>query len=413
VNRLNRTLVGAALAALLGASGAVAQSKEPIRLAFIDPMTGPSAILGEGALRRYTYFIDRINAAGGVLGGRKLEMTVFDNKNSVEETLILMKKVLDQGYHYIFQGNSSPVAYALSAALEKNYQRNPRQAALHINISATDNGLTEDKCNWWHFRMVAPVHVMMRALVGHVAAQKGVKKVYLINGDFAFGHSFNADAKRLLAELAPNVQVVGEDLVPFQKVNDYTPYIAKMSAAGADAILTGHFGRDLALMSKAARSADFKARWYTFFAGQAGGVSAIGESGVGLVKQIGEWDVDARNKEWQEIAADFRRKMNDDFVSARTKYLFDMLVKAWEAAGTDDPVKVSKALSGMKIKSPEGMDVILRADNHNLAMPLYISTMVADPKIPMEGTGFGFRLDATIPTEASLGPTACKFTAPK
>ena len=74
---------------------------------------------------------------------------------------------------------------------------------------------------------------------------KEVKKVYLINQDYLFGQSVQREVKNYLAKLRPDVQVVGDELIPLGKVKDFSPYITKINASGAQALLTGNWGPDM------------------------------------------------------------------------------------------------------------------------------------------------------------------------
>ena len=90
-----------------------------------------------------------------MLGGRKLELVVYDSKTSPQEALLVFKQVVDEGIRYIIQGNGSSVALALSDAATKHNERNPEQAVLFLNYAAVDPALTNDKCSFWHFRFDA------------------------------------------------------------------------------------------------------------------------------------------------------------------------------------------------------------------------------------------------------------------
>ena len=68
-----RTFIGAALAALL-APALPAFAADPIKIGLVTALSGQSARAGEAITRGLTIAIDEINAKGGVLGGRKLEL---------------------------------------------------------------------------------------------------------------------------------------------------------------------------------------------------------------------------------------------------------------------------------------------------------------------------------------------------
>ena len=169
----------------------------------------------------------------------------MDNEVSPEKSLTLLRKAVDDGIHYVTQGNGSAVAFALVDAIGKNNRRAPNQAVMFLNYAAVDPALTNDKCLWWHFRFDADCDMKMRALTDYLVSQAAVKKVYVFNPDYSFGVSVEKAAQAMLANRRPDLQVVGAERVPLGKVKDFTPYIQKMQAAGADAVVTGNWGADL------------------------------------------------------------------------------------------------------------------------------------------------------------------------
>ena len=89
----------------------------------------------------------------------------------------------------------------------------------------------------------------------------------------------------MLKRKRPDIQIVGDDLHPMQKVKDFSPYIAKIKASGADTVMTGNWGADLALLIKAAKDADLKANFYTYYAPPPACRTAMGAAGADRVKQ--------------------------------------------------------------------------------------------------------------------------------
>ena len=84
---------------------------EVVRMAFIDPLSGPFAPVGQGILKSWQYIADMANAEKWA-GEHTFEIVGFDNKASPQESLSVLKTVIDQGYRYIIQGNGSGVALA-------------------------------------------------------------------------------------------------------------------------------------------------------------------------------------------------------------------------------------------------------------------------------------------------------------
>lgn len=383
-----------------------------IKIAYIDPLSGGAASAGISAQKHMTYLIDKVNASGG-LNGERLQLLSFDNKVDPQESLIALKKALDEGARYIFQGNGSAVALAISDAVLKYNERNPGQEVLFFNYAAVDPALTNAKCNFWHFRFDSDADMKMLAVVSEIATRPQVKKVYLINQDYSFGRAVAAAARKMLAEKRPDIEIVGDELHPLQKVQDFSPYVAKIKASGADTVITGNWSNDMFLLLKAGKDAGLKVTWYTYYAGGLGAPRAIGRDGIGTVKQVSEYHNNAL-PELDPDAAAFKKRFtgsDDEFDYYRLNTAFMMFAAAAAKAKSNDPVKVAKALEGLKLTTTVG-EVEMRADNHQLLQPLFISTFSDNVKFDVEKTGFGFKTDIKINAKDTAMPTSCQMQRP-
>jgi len=418
--RITHTLRAAAFAAAaLVSSGAGAQN---IRVAYIDPLSGPFANVGEQGLAEFRFAVDAINKRGGVLGGRKLEVIGFDNKVSPQEALNQLKRVIDQDIRYITQGNSSAVAGALIEAVNRHNERNPGKEILYLNYAAVDPAYTNDKCSFWHFRFDANSDMKMESLTTWMAGRKEIKKVYLLNQDYSFGHAVKKAGRELLARKRPDIQIVGDDLHPLGKVTDFAPYVAKIKASGADSVITGNWGNDMSLLIKAGRDAGLDVNWYTYYAGGLGTPTAMGEAAAGKVKIIAEYHSNVANNKAAKWDADYRKqapKGNPDFYFLRGKIMWDMFAKALNQAKSADAKAVALALEGMKHEGELG-EVEMRKSDHQLLQPLYVMTLVKsaakggpkEAKIDLEGSGLAPVTEARLEAYTSAQPTSCLMKRP-
>jgi branched-chain amino acid transport system substrate-binding protein len=250
---------------------------------YTDPLSGPFAQVGDQNLQQFKYIIDYINGRGGALG-RKFELVSFDNKSQPSEALLALKAATDQNIPVIMQCSGSNIAAALIEGVDKHNERNPTNRIVYVNCGAVATELTNEKCSYWHFRMDA--HVGMKAETMVRALPKDVTKVYLLNQDYLFGQSVQRDVKSFLTKLRPDVKVVGDELIPLGKVKDFSPYITKVKASGAQALLTGNWGPDMTLLIKSGMDAGLDIRYYTMYAHLGGGATAIGPAGNGKVRSV-------------------------------------------------------------------------------------------------------------------------------
>ena len=407
--RIVRTAV---VAAALGAASWSVQAQQTIQIAYIDPLSGGGASIGEHGLKHFQYIADMVNAQGGVLG-RKLEIVPFDNKTNPQESLIQAQKAIDRGIRILTQGNGSSVAAALADFAAKYNERNPGKEVLYLNYAAVDPVLTNDKCTFAHFRWDANSDVKMAALTNFMKDRQAIKKVYLINQDYSFGQSVRAQAVAMLKVKRPDVQIVGDELHPLLKITDFAPYIAKIKASGADTVITGNWGQDMSLLFKAAADAGLKVDWYTYYAGGAGGPTAIKQTGLNdRVFAIVEGHANVPNAAAEKIETDFRAKTGLGVWYPRAFNQMTMLVEAIKQAGDVDAKKVGAKLEGMKVTTYTGGQAFMRADDHQFFQDMYIASfgpLPAGAKFDEEKTGWGWTTVGKVEAKDTVLPTTCKM----
>ena len=396
--------------AALASAAAFAQSGQTVKIAFIDPLSGPFANIGQNQLKSWQFSAEQFNKKNAA--GVKFEFVPFDNKGSPQESLNGLKAAIDQGIRYVAQGNGSGAAAAISDAVSKHNERNPGQEVVYINYAAVDPDLTNSKCSFWHFRMDADTSMKMEALTSFMKDQTDVKSVYLINQNYAHGQQVSRYFKDNIAVKRPDVKVVGDDLHPLGQVKDFAPFVAKIKAAGADSVVTGNWGQDLTLLIKAAKDAGLNANFYTYYA-ITGGVPTAMAAGVGgkvRVVAIGHNAVPGILK-WQD---EYKKKFNDDWYTLQTYNTMAMLSAGMAKAKSTDPVKVAQAMEGLKFQGFAG-EVEMRKTDHQLQQPVYITEWrKADAKNPysVENTGFNFQELRAIPSYVSSTPTSCQMKRP-
>ena len=397
--------------------GAGGPARAQIKIVFIDPLSGLMAATGDHGLRELRFAADRINEHGGILG-QKLEVVAMDNKLSPQESLSLLSRAVDEGIHYVFQGNGSSVAAALIDGIEKNNARNPDKLVVFLNYAAVDPDFTNSKCSFWHFRFDANSDMKLGAIVAGMEKNKRIKKVYIIGQDYSFGHQVSKTAKELLKQKRPDIEIVGDELHPLARVKDFSPYVAKIQASGADTVITGNWGSDLALLIKAAKGAGLKVDFHTFYAGVVGAPTAIGEAGLEHVKVASYYEPNGAGKKTLKYIEDFKKKYGptEDPYTMDIPLALEMLEKAMIATKSTDPAKVAKALEGMKLDGYFG-PVEMRAEDHQLIQPLFIETFAKvdgkKVKLAADGTSeFGFRQEMKQEGPSTALPTTCKMQRP-
>ncbi|MDP3618421.1 MAG: branched-chain amino acid ABC transporter substrate-binding protein [Ramlibacter sp.] len=401
-----------AVAALVAASGAAfAQKGETVRIAFMDPLSGPFANVGQNQLKSWQFVAERFSGAKNP-AGVKFEVVGFDNKGSPQESLNTLKAAIDQGFRYITQGNGSGAGLALLDAVAKHNERNPGKEVIYLNYAAVDPAMTNEKCDYWHFRLDADTTMKMEALTTFMKDQPKVTKVFLLNQNYSHGQQVARYFKEGITRKRPDVKIVGEDLHPIGQVKDFSPYVAKIKQSGADTIVTGNWGADLTLLVKALNDAGLKIPMYTYYSGVTGTPTALAAGGEGEVYVIAYGHSNQKG-EIGTIGADFFKKFNDDYYTFATYNGINLLGAAMAKAKSTNPVAVAKAMEGLTVKSFAG-DVTMRASDHQLQQSMFVTKwQKAKPgEYSVEKTGYTFVPIKQMDPYVASTPTSCQMKRP-
>jgi len=301
----------------------------------------------------------------------------------------------------------------LSDAVAKFNERNPGKEIVYLNYAAVDPALTNEKCNYWHFRLDADTTQKMEALTSFMKDQPKVKKVYLLNQNYSHGQQVARYFKEGMARKRPDVQIVGEDLVPLGQVKDFAPYVAKIKQSGADTIVTGNWGPDLTLLVKALNDSGQKIPMYTYYAGVSGTPTALAAGGDSEVYQI-SYNHSNFPGAMGKMTNEFQKKFNDDFYTFSIYNALVMLSEGMAKAKSTDPVKVAAAMSGLRFKGFNGESEMRKSD-HQMQQGLYISKwQKVDAKNPysVEKTGYTFAPVKYIEAYVASTPTSCQMKRP-
>lgn len=382
-----------------------------IKVALIDPFSGPFGPVGISYAQELEFMVNKVNKAGA-LGDYKLKLVLFDDKVNPAMAQVDAEKAAGEGIRYLVQGLGSNVAFVLIHWVKEHNRNHPEDKVLYLNYAAIDPGLSNSDCGFYHFNFDANVNMKMAGLVSYIKTQKEIHKAFLINMDYSYGHAVAEAAKEMLQRARPDIKIVGDVFTPIGKVKDYTPFVYKIKQSGAQAVITGNWGVDMALLGKAAGQAKLTGvRFFTFYAGMPGTPQAIGAVGAGRIMQITPWVATVKSSE-TKLATEFEAKYHTDWYYGSQVYLTGMLVKAIKEAGTDDPTQVALHLEGMHYDSPVG-DVYMRADNNAVVIPMYLSILEKGVKPYLQGTDMQWKTVKRIPAINMMLPTSCHMERPK
>ena len=413
-----RTCLGALAAGLWAPGGTAwsagaARNSQTVRLAFIDPLSGPMADIGRNGLRSWRFMAEALSGKVGAEGPRFI-VAGFDNKGSPQESLNALKAAVDQGFRYILQGNGSGVAAAISEALGRHNQRHPQQPVVQINYAAMDPALTTEKCSPWHVRIDADTAMKSQALARYMAEQPGLQRIYLINQNYAHGQQFSSYLKQALAALRPHLKVVGDDLHPAFQGRDFGPYVRSLLASGAQSLVTANWGADLRNLVHSLVDERSELPLYAYYPSLQGVPTALAKANDRFAVYQVACSHTNQPGAAGELAQRFEEKHGEDFVVYAAFDGIAMLRHAITQAATTDPVQIAARLSGMIFPGFNG-PVQLRAEDHQLQKGVYIARWQrVSPDYPRstEGTGHTFAPVRFFDPWSIRAPARCDMQRP-
>lgn len=360
-------LAGAALAAALPLA-ALAQAKEPVKIALVTSKSGAFATMGADVANGIKFAVDEANAKGGI-DGRKVVLAEGDDESTPDAGRRVAEKLSREGHNLII----GPITSSISLAISQNLAR--WDAAFIGTISKADK-LTQDACSP---RFVRTNHsdAMDLAMINEWAKTLPGNNFAIMAADYVWGQD---SAKSFEAAVTAQGKKVGTKLFVPLGTKDYAPYIQQLKNANADAVWVADVSGAIAFTKQAA---DFGLIPKTPLIGHAllsnFIVNATGNALANVPGNVG-YTPDIDTPQSKAFAAAFKAKHNrlpsDTEGQAYNGAM--VLLQGVKLAGSTKPLDVTKALRGAEVETLYGKATVRAADNQ-LLIPNYIARVkVAD-----------------------------------
>lgn len=195
---------------------------DKITIGLVAPLTGPSAVWGEGARNMVLLASEEINAAGGI-NGKKIEIAQQDGKCSAPDAISALQSLKSQGVKFILGGHCSPETVAM-APLTKD-----GSAFILAGITSADGAVSVSD---YAFRTSPDTADVTTQLVPYVASR--YKKIATITEQAPYPKSFTGDFEA-------TAKKAGVEIIAHEEFNpgttDFRIAITRLKQAGADTIL--------------------------------------------------------------------------------------------------------------------------------------------------------------------------------
>ena len=377
------TLVLLGAAALLAAaqptvshaqsSSGQSSSGEPIRIGEVNSYTGLPAFTIPYR-QGWQLAVEEVNAAGGLLGGRKLEVVSRDDAGKPDDAVRVAQELISNEKVALLAGTYfSHVGLAVADFAARN--KVPFVAAEPLT-----DAITWTKGNRYTFRL-RPSTYMQASMLVEEAAKLPAKRWATVAPNYEYGQSAVAWFKQLLKEKRPDVEFVAEQW-PAQGKLEAGPTVQALAASRPDAIFNVTFGADLAKFVREGEGRGlFRNRpVVSLLTGEPEYLEPMkDEAPEGWIVTGYPWE-QIDTPEHKAFRDAYQKRFNEpprqgSVVGYAT---FKAIAAAVEKAGSTDPEKLVDALSGLSLSSPFG-PIVFRALDHQATMGAYVGkTVVKD-----------------------------------
>jgi branched-chain amino acid transport system substrate-binding protein len=236
VRRVSR---GFALIASLMLAGMVpAQAQEPIKIGSFLSVTGGAAFLGDPEQKTLELYVEKINAAGGVLG-RKLQLVAYDSAGDAEKARTFTKRLIEQDKVDVLVGGSTTGETMAVVPLV--------EAAQIPFISLAGAVVIIDPVKKWVFKTPHTDRMACEKVFGDLQSRK-LSKIALISGAGGFDKSMRAECLKVAAKYG--IEVVADETYGAGDT-DMTAQLTKIkNTAEVQAVLNAGFGQGPAIVTK-------------------------------------------------------------------------------------------------------------------------------------------------------------------
>ena len=353
VNKLLSVLAAGVLfaGALAGCGGSKEAKSDVIKIGGCLEMTGGSASYGISSKNGIELALKNVNQKG-VLGGKKIELVVADNKSEASEALNAMQKLVSQDKVVAIIGPNLSSACIASSAI------NNASKVLAISPLGTNPDVTVDpktkKTRDYNFRACFIDPFQGTVMANFVAKELGLKRAaIMIDNTSDYSKGLATFFKENF--IKNGCEVVAEEAY-LQKDTDYKSTLTKIKATNPDMIYIPGYYQEVGLIIKQAREIGLNVAiaggdgWDSSKLPEIAGKEAL--NGTFFCNLYSPDDTSELNK---NFVAEYKKmfKAEPDVFAALSYDSTLAIAQSIENAKSADPAKVAEAMA--KIKDLQGV----------------------------------------------------------
>ncbi|OKO74280.1 branched-chain amino acid ABC transporter substrate-binding protein [Bradyrhizobium sp. AS23.2] len=222
---MSRLCLSTILAVVAGLSAGIgaAHAAEAVRIGIAAPFSGAAATYGQDFKRGAELALQEINAKGGILNGRKVELVYEDDKGSPQGGVAAVQKLMAvDRVNAITGGTNSSVVLAESSVT--------RNRILQVNVGAQADAIT-DQGSPWLFQINNTVSMNSQAFNSYIVGALKPKTVAYMGENTEFNKTVLELLKSSLKDAGialVNVSIYDAD------TSDFTSIITKIKSLNPD-----------------------------------------------------------------------------------------------------------------------------------------------------------------------------------
>ncbi|MCS6879368.1 MAG: ABC transporter substrate-binding protein [Geminicoccaceae bacterium] len=355
-----RLATGVASAILLCAALPLSAA-EPIKIGSFLSVTGPASFLGDPEKRTLELYVQKINAAGGVLG-RKLELVIYDDGGDPSAARTFATRLVESDKVVAVVGGTTTATSMAAIPVFEEAQIPFISLAGGIEIVEPVKPFT--------FKTPHTDKMACEKIFTDIK-KRGLAKVGLISSTAGFGASMRTQCLKVAP--AHGIEIVADErYAPGD--TDTTPQLNKIKASGAQAIVNADFGQGPAIVTRNVRqlgldlplyqSHGVASKSFIDLAGPAAEGVRLPAAAMLVAEQLP--DHDPQKKVVLEYKQTYESTQRQP-VSTFGGHAYDglmLLVQAIQRAGSTDGVKIRDALRATKGFIGTGGVVNMSATDH-------------------------------------------------
>jgi branched-chain amino acid transport system substrate-binding protein len=334
------TIAALALVTAACGGGEAGASGDTLKIGAVLSLTGSYAPSAKYVKEGYKYWVDEVNAHGGI-DGRKVELVIRDDQSDPATAATLARSLVEkQDVEFILGPYGSGATDTMAATVES------LQVPM-LGTIASDSEIWERRQLHWTFQAFPSSDYDHEAFL-HVAEQKGLDRITIVYEDAGFSVNAAEWAKKQAESQGMTVQMLSYP----SGAQDFSSIVAKAKAFGPDALSMGGYYEPSVLLTKEMIAQNFHVQLYHFIQA-ADGVTkeALGSNVEGLMGRS-SWEPQLDTKGNEQFTTGYEKKFGrEPSYHSAAAYAAGEVAEAALEAGDGDAEAVRDFLASKTVET--------------------------------------------------------------